>query len=86
VSDDLSARVEQAITDVLADFGSEGVLVDWVVVTHQVTPGDVGAADATATSYFSSEYQPSYRTLGLLDYGRTSVIKEIQEAMEGDDL
>lgn len=81
---DLGAEVERAISELMADFGQEGLLVDWVVVTHQVAPGGPGEADAVATSYFSNDYQPRYRTLGLLDYGRTSVIKEIHDDMDGD--
>lgn len=81
---DLAARVEQAISDVLTDAGETGLLVDWVVVTHQLKLGEPGEADQSTTGYFSSDDQPSYRTLGLLDFGRTSVIKEIHDDMDGD--
>lgn len=88
-SDDhaLAERVEQAISDVLTDAGQRGLLVDWVVVTHQIVPATLaGDPDESSTGYFASDDQPSYRTLGLLDFGRTSVIKEIHDdMMDGDD-
>lgn len=83
--EDLGQRIEQAISDILTDVGQTGMLVDWVVVTHQLELGGPGERDSSSTGYFASEDQPSYRTLGLLDFGRTSVIKDIHDAMEGDD-
>jgi hypothetical protein len=84
--DDISGRIERAISDVLTDLGETGMLVDWVVVTHQLHLGAPGEEDRSSTGFFASEEQPSYRTLGLLDFGRTSVIKEIHDDMDGDDL
>lgn len=80
----LGRAVEQAISDFMANDGTEGVLVDWVVVAHSVVPAEPGERGRTATAYFGSEDQPRYRTLGLLDYGRTSVLKEISDDMDGD--
>lgn len=82
--EDLGQRIEQAISDILTDVGQDGMLVDWVVVTHQIKLGGPGEGDESSTGYFASEDQPSYRTLGLLDFGRTSVIKDIHDAMEDD--
>lgn len=77
-------RLEQAIEDFLRDEGEPGLLLDWVLVTHKVTPNEDGTNEAS-TSCTGSEHQTQYRTLGLLEYASTVVRAEIANSLRGLD-
>ncbi len=59
--------VEDAVTAMLTAEGFPGVLADWVVLTASYGSKD---GDVPAMGFFPREGQPSYRSLGLLDYAQ----------------
>ncbi len=82
--DEIFGDLEQAIEKFLAETGERGLLLDWVLVTHKLSPNPDGSNDAS-TGYTGAEHQTHYRTLGLLEYASTVVRTEIQHSMEGMD-
>jgi hypothetical protein len=78
------ARLEEAIETFLTEGGQPGLLLDWVLVTHKISPNDDGTNNAS-TGYTGSEHQTHYRTLGLLEYAKTVVQAEIEDSLKGMD-
>ena len=77
------AKLEEAIEAFLESIGQPGLLMDWVVITHKLSANEDGTNDFD-TGWVGSEHQPLYRTLGLLDYARTCVMRSISNDMEED--
>lgn len=63
-------RFEAAIRDLLEAYNSEGLLMEWALVT--TTHHDEGdGSTATAVGQWVPPGQPLHRSLGLLDYSAT---------------
>lgn len=77
-------KLEEAIEAFLEAIGQPGLLTDWVVVTHKLTPNEDGTNDYD-TGWVGSEHQPAYRTLGLLDHARTQIMVSIHRNLQEDD-
>jgi len=76
---------EEAVERLFRRLGEEGLLFDWVLVSHRLTPESDGS-DTHMTGYVASLRQPNYRTQGLLKYALTIVDEEVRrEVPDGDD-
>jgi hypothetical protein len=68
--------LEEAIKNVLVVRGyTDGLLMDWVVITaqHIVPNEDPDGSGATGHLMLTPHTQPAYRCDGLLDYGKMLV-------------
>lgn len=74
-------QLETAIANYLEASGIEGIVTDWVLVTSSVIPGMPDEGDRVQTQYSASNYQPAYRTLGLLGHADTLVRAEISDLL-----
>lgn len=63
-----TAALENAIRARLADFGDNGILTDWLVITAQQTFDDDGDPVTSVGVLLPTDSFPMYRILGLLDH------------------
>lgn len=66
------ADLELAIETFLSRTGEPGLLMDWTLVHFKIQPGEDGS-DRHTTGVTGAERQPSYRALGLLEYGAAAI-------------
>lgn len=63
-------RFEAAVDELRSAYESEGLLVEWVLVTAAHIANDDGTS-STAVGHWVPPGQPLHRSLGTLDYATT---------------
>lgn len=77
------SRLTEAIEEYASFVAENGILMDWILVTHSIRAEDHGM-DQHSTGYIGSERQPNYRSLGLVEYASTTIRAEIESNLRGE--